>query len=163
MPQIEQLSEILFSQLFWLLLVFGIIYFAIGRGMVPKIQSVVQAREDKIATDLASAQKAREDADALEAGYRERMDASRSEAMQLAQAAKQEAALDAEARLKKVDAQVGAKVAEAEERIRASVQKAMAEIEVVAAEAAQELVGKLTGARVSSAEANKAVKAVLNG
>jgi F-type H+-transporting ATPase subunit b len=41
MPQINQLSDIFFSQLFWLLLVFGIIYFGIARGMVPKIQSTV--------------------------------------------------------------------------------------------------------------------------
>ena len=163
MPQIEQLSDILFSQLFWLLLVFGIIYFVIGRGMVPKIQSVVQAREDRIAADLAAAQKAREEAEGLEEGYRQRMDASRSEAMTLTQASKQQGAKQAEARLKLVDEQVGAKVTEAQERIRGSVQKAMAEIETVAAEAAQELVGKLTGASVSTAEAKQAVKAALNG
>jgi F-type H+-transporting ATPase subunit b len=163
MPQIVQLPVIFFSQLFWLLMVFGIIYFVIGRGMVPKIQSVVQAREDKIAGDLAAAQRAREEAETLEEGYRQRMDASRSEAMKLAQEAKQGAAKEAEARLKVVDEQVGAKVAEAEERIRASVKKAMGEIEAVAAEAAQDLVGKLTGASVSSAEAKQAVKAVLHG
>jgi F-type H+-transporting ATPase subunit b len=163
MPQIVQLPDIFFSQLFWLLLVFGVIYFVIGRGMVPKVQSVVQAREDKIAADLAAAQAAREEAETLEEGYRQRMDASRSEAMQLAQASKQEAAKEAEARLKVVDEQVGAKIAEAEARIRASVANAMGEIETVAAEAAQELVGKLTGASVSSAEAKQAVKAVLNG
>ena len=163
MPQIVQLPDIFWSQLFWLLLVFGTIYFVIGRGMVPKIQSVVQAREDKIAADLAAAQKAREDAESLEEGYRQRMDASRSDAMKLAQEAKQKAARDAEARLKKVDQQVGAKVAEAEERIRGSVKEAMSEIETVAAEAAQELVGKLTGASVSPAEARQAVKAVLHG
>lgn len=163
MPQIEQLPLIFFSQLFWLLLVFGIIYFVIGRGMVPKIQSVVQAREDKIAGDLAAAQRAREEAESLEEGYRQRMDASRSEAMKLAQESKQEAAKEAEARLKVIDEQVGAKVAEAEARIRASVEKAMGEIEAVAAEAAQDLVGKLTGASVSSAEAKQAVKAVLHG
>jgi F-type H+-transporting ATPase subunit b len=163
MPQIVQLPDIFYSQLFWLLLVFGIIYFVIGRGMVPKVQSVVQAREDRIAADLAAAHQAREEAESLEEGYRERMDASRSEAMKLAQASKQEGAKHAEARLKVVDEQVGAKVAEAQDRIRSSVQKAMAEIETVAAEAAQELVGKLTGASVSSAEAKQAVKAVLNG
>jgi len=163
MPQIVQLPDIFFSQLFWLLLVFGIIYFVIGRGMVPKVQSVVQAREDKIAADLAAAQKARDDAELLEEGYRERMDASRSEAMKLAEASKQEGAKHAESRLKAIDEQVGAKVAEAQGRIRVSVQKAMAEIEIIAAEAAQELVGKLTGGSVSSAEAKQAVKAVLHG
>ena len=55
MPQINQLAEIFFSQLFWLLVVFGIIYFGIARGMVPKIQSTVELREKKIADDLAKA------------------------------------------------------------------------------------------------------------
>ena len=41
MPQITQLPFIFFSQLFWLAIVFGIIFFGIGRGMLPKIQSTV--------------------------------------------------------------------------------------------------------------------------
>jgi F-type H+-transporting ATPase subunit b len=163
MPQIDQLPAIYASQLFWLLLVFGIIYFVVGRGMVPKIQSVVQAREDKIATDLAAAREAREQAESLEEAYRQRMDASRLEAMKLAEESKQAGAKEAEARLKVVDEQVGGRIAEAQQRIRESVGKARGEIENVAAEAAQELVGKLTGASVSSAQARQAVKAVLHG
>ena len=163
MPQIEQLPDIFFSQLFWLLLVFGIIYFFIGRGMVPKIQSVVDTREKKIADDLAAAQRAREEADATEEAYRTRMDASRAEAMKLTQAAKQDAAKESEERLKVVDREVGAKIGEAEERIRASLGKAMGEIETVAAEAARELVGKLTGTEVGEADARQAVKAALHG
>ncbi len=163
MPQIEQLPDIFFSQLFWLLLVFGILYFFIGRGMVPKIQSVVESREKKIADDLAAAQSAREEAEAVEEAYRQRMDATRSEAMKLAQEAKQRAALDQEKKLKAVDADIGTRVAAAEERIRASVGEAMVEIEAVAAEAARELVGKLTGREVAPEEARLAVKASLNG
>ena len=60
MPQIEQLPFIFTSQLFWLLVVFGIIFFGIGRGMLPKIQSTVEVREKKIAGDLAAAQQARD-------------------------------------------------------------------------------------------------------
>ena len=81
MPQIEQLPFVFVSQLFWLAVVFGIIYFWIGRGMVPKIQSVVEDRDRKIADDLAAAQRAREQAEAAEEAYRQRLDASRSEAM----------------------------------------------------------------------------------
>ena len=83
MPQINQLPDVFFSQLFWLLLVFGIIYFWIGRGMVPKIQSVVEDRDRKIADDLAAAQRAREEAEASKEAYRERIDASRSEALKV--------------------------------------------------------------------------------
>jgi F-type H+-transporting ATPase subunit b len=163
MPQINQLPDIFFSQLFWLLLVFGIIYFAIGRRMVPKIQSVVDDRDRKISDDLAAAQRAREEAEQTEAKYRERMDAARAGAMKLAQEAKQQGAKESEERLKEVDAQIGGKVAEAEARIRASVQKAMSEIETVAADATRQLVVKLTGAQPDEAEARQAVKAALNG
>ena len=163
MPQIEQLSEIFFSQLFWLLLVFGIIYFWIGRGMVPKIQSVVEDRDRKIAGDLAAAQSAREQAEAAEEAYRERIDASRSEAMKVAQEAKTQAALDTEKRLKIVDEQLGTRVAEAETRIRAAAEAARRELEPVAAEAASELVTKLTGQNISARDAEPTVKAVLHG
>ena len=163
MPQIEQLPFIFFSQLFWLLVIFGIVYFAIGRGMVPKIQSVVDARDNKISEDLAAAQRAREDAEATEAAYREQMDAARSEAMKVAQAAKQQGAKHAEEQLKAIDAQIGGRVAEAQEKIRGSVAHAMGEIEQVAADAARDLVGKLTGAEVSDEEARSAVKVAIHG
>jgi F-type H+-transporting ATPase subunit b len=163
MPQIEQLNEIFASQLFWLLLVFGIIYFGVGRGMVPKIQGVVEDRDRKIAADLEAAQRARDEAETTEAAYRERIEASRSEAMKVAQAAKQSAALDTEKRMRAVDEQIGAKVAEAEERIRAASDKARRELEPVAAEAAAELVAKLTGRPIDPAEAQVAVKAALHG
>ena len=163
MPQIEQLPVIFFSQLFWLLVVFGIIYFVIGRGMVPKIQSVVDDRDRKIAEDLAAAQKAREHADVAEEAYRERIDAGRSEALKVAQEAKHRAALETEEKLKAIDEQIGARVAEAETRIRAAAEDARRELEPVAAEAASELVGKLTGHSVPVADARPVVKAVLNG
>ena len=163
MPQINQLSEIFFSQLFWLLLVFGIIYFWIGKGMVPKIQSVVEDRDRKIADDLAAAQSAREQAEAAEEAYRERIEASRSEALKVAGEAKTQAALDTEKRLKAVDEQIGARVAEAEGRIRAAADAARRELEPVAAEAASQLVTKLTGQAISAQDAEPAVKAVLNG
>ena len=163
MPQINQLPDIFFSQLFWLLVVFGIIYFWIGRGMVPKIQSVVEDRDRKIAEDLAAAQRAREQAEAAEEAYRERIDASRSEALKVAQEAKHQAALDTEKRLRAIDAKIGKRVAEAEEKIRAAADAARRELEPVAAEAASELVAKLTGQKIAATDAEPAVKAVLHG
>ena len=163
MPQINQLPDIFFSQLFWLVVVFGIIYFWIGRGMVPKIQSVVEDRDKKIADDLAAAQRAREEAEASEEAYRARIDASRSEAMKVAQDAKNQAALDTEKRLKAVDEKIGKKIADAEVKIRDAADKARRDLEPVAAEAASELVAKLTGQKIAAADAAPAVKAVLHG
>lgn len=163
MPQLNQLPDIFWSQLFWLVLVFGIIYFAIGRGMVPKVQSVVEDRERKISDDLAGAQRAREEAEAAEEAYRTQIEASRSEALKVAQEAKHQAVLDTEKRLKLVDDQIGKKVAEAETRIRSASDAARRELEPVAAEAASALVTKLTGQTIAAKDAMPAVKAVLHG
>ncbi len=44
MPQIAKIAATYASQIFWLLLTLGILYFGIGKGMVPKIVSTVDAR-----------------------------------------------------------------------------------------------------------------------
>lgn len=161
MPQIDQLADVAFSQFFWLMLVLGLIYFGIGRAMLPKIQSTVDLRNQQIAGDLAAAQAARTEADAIEAAYRARIDESRAEALKVAQAAKAASAAATEERIRAIDAEVGAKVSAAETRIRAATDAALGDIESVAADAAREMVGKLAGLSVSAGEANKAVKAAM--
>ena len=161
MPQINQLALVAYSQFFWLLLVLALIYFGIGKAMVPKIQSTVEARDRKIADDLAAAQAARVAADETEAAYRARMDASRGEALKVAAAAKASSAQASEVRIRAANDEIGVKVAAAEARIRAAAAAALADIESVAAEAAQEMVQRLAGVSVSAGDAAKAVKGAL--
>src|SRR3954465_11163123 len=140
MPQLNQLALVAYSQFFWLLLALALIYFGIGRFMVPKIQSTVAARDQRFPGDLAAPQAARPAADETEAAYRARIDASRVEAMQVAQAARQASARATESRIYAANAESAARIAAAEARIRAAADAALADIESVAAEAAQEMV-----------------------
>ena len=55
MPQISQIAATYASQIFWLLITFGILYFGIGKMMVPRVIATVDAREGQIAADLAAA------------------------------------------------------------------------------------------------------------
>jgi len=161
MPQIAQIVDTYASQIFWLLIVFGLIYFGIGRSMLPKIESTVEARDARIASDLAAAEAARAKADETEAAYCARMDAARAEALKATQEAKAAATLDAEKRVKAADAELAAKAAEADARLKAAQAEALAHIEDVAAEAAQDIVAKVSGAAVGRDEAAGAVKAAL--
>jgi F-type H+-transporting ATPase subunit b len=166
MPQIAQFTTdnwYLASQLFWLLVVFTGIYLVIGRGMLPKIEATVDARDRKVADDLAAAKAAHAAADAIEERYRQQSDASRAAAQKAVSEAKDKAARDAEKRLAKVDAELGDKLAAAEADVAAARKSAMAEIESVAADAAGDLVTKLSGVKVGAADAKAAVKAVLHG
>jgi F-type H+-transporting ATPase subunit b len=162
MPQLNQLPDVVLSQLFWLALVLGFIYFVIARGMVPKIQATVDQRDQRIADDLAAAERAKADADATEEAYRQKMDESRAEAMKRTTAAKQEGALATEKRLAKADKSIQDKAAKAEAKVRESREAALANLESVAVELAQDIVGKVASVSVSKDEATKAVKAALS-
>lgn len=158
MPQFSQLSDVLLSQLFWLAITLGFIYFVIGRGMLPKIQSTVDLRDKKIAEDLAAASAARTETDKMEEAYRERMDASRAEAMKLTSAAKSDVAKAIEKKIAKADAANQAKVDKAQDSIRAARDAAKAEIASAAAEMTQDVTAKVAGLEVSKDEALKAVQ-----
>lgn len=161
MPQLNQLALVAYSQLFWLLLVLAILYFGIGKLMLPKIQSTVDARDKRIADDLAAAQAARAAADETETAYRARIDESRAEALKVAAAAKASSATATEERMQSANSENQAIVEAAEARIRAATEAALAEIEGVAAEAARDMVKRLAGVSVSAGEASKAVKAAM--
>ena len=164
MPQIAQIGEIYASQLFWLLVFFGAILVVIGYGMLPKIQSTVDARDAKIAADLKAAEGAREHADALEEAYRAEMDKSRAEATKLAAEAKAEAAKATEQAVAKADKAIAAKIDKATAKIAEARAAALAEIETVAADATQQMVNRVAGLSVDGGTARAAVvKELTNG
>ena len=162
MPQLSQLSEVYLSQFLWLAIALAFIFFVIARGMVPKIQATVEAREQRIAGDLEAAQAARAAADQTEAAWRERMDLARAEAARLSQEAKAESARETEAKVKAATDKLSVKIESAEGKIREALVAARAEIESVAADATQQMVQRMAGISVDKQDAAAAVKAELN-
>jgi F-type H+-transporting ATPase subunit b len=161
MPQINQLLLVYQSQWFWLLVVLGLIYILIAKGMAPKIEATVDARDRKIAEDLAAAQAARAAADNTEASLREAAVETRVEAQAIAAKAKAQAAKDSENRLAKADAEIAETLATADAALTAARSKALESIEAVAVDAAQDIVAKIAGTKITAADAAKAVKAAL--
>src|SRR3546814_19441270 len=96
--------------------------------MLPKIEATVDARDRKVADDLAAAKAAHAAADGLEESYRQQSDASRAAAQQAGTDDKDKAAKDAEKRLAKVDAELPGKTAPATSDIGAARTPPRAEI-----------------------------------
>ncbi|KKI19145.1 F0F1 ATP synthase subunit B family protein [Sphingomonas sp. Ag1] len=159
MPQISQLAATWASQLFWLVITFGIVFFVVGRGMLPKVQKTIDSRDRSIAADLAAASAARDAADKVEADWRVRDQANREKAQALVAEARQRAAKATEKRLSLAAADQAQQIAAAEADIKAATERALGEIETIAAEAAQEIVARVSGIQVSTDEARGAVKA----
>lgn len=161
MPQIAQLADTYSSQIFWLLIIFGLVFFVVGRGMVPKVMDTVAQRDGQIAADLAAAQAARDAADQQEAAWRERENANRAEAQALIGQAKADAAAKTEKKLATAQKKIDERLAEAEQRIETARAEAAAEIESVAGEAARDIVARIAGVTVTDKTAVAAVKKIM--
>lgn len=158
MPQIAQLAEVWSSQIFWLLVFFGLTYFVIGRGMVPKVMDTVERRDNQIASDLAAAKAARDQADQQEEAWRVRENENRAAAQAVIGKAKAEAAAASEKKVGAAQKRLDAKLAEAETRIGEARSAALGEIENVASDAARDIVSRLAGVMVTGPAAKQAVK-----
>ena len=158
MPQIAQLSTTYFSQIFWMLVFFGLTFFVVGRGMVPKVMATMADRNQQIAQDLAAAQAARNAAEAEAESWGQTEAAQRASAQELVAAAKHKAALETQARLADATTRIEAQISSAEHRILAARQAALAEFEQVAADVAQDITPRVAGLVVSADDARSAVK-----
>ena len=162
MPQISQLALVYQSQWFWLLLTLGAIYFFVGRGIVPKVEATVDARDAKIAADLAEAERLRAAAEAEEETWRKKMNDAHAAAVTAAAQAKSASAHASEVRVKAADAEIAKKLDVAAAALATARNSALTEIEGVAAEAARDIVAKLTGALVSLEAARAAVAGAIS-
>lgn len=162
MPQIAQLAETYSSQVFWLLVFFGIVFVFIGRGMVPKVMDTVAQRDQQIAADLAAATDARSKADDEEEAWRQRENENRAAAQAIVAKAKVDAAESNEKKLGAAQKRLDIKLAKAEQDIAEARAAALSEVEGVAADAAQDIVQRLAGVKVTAAVAKSAVKKAMS-
>jgi F-type H+-transporting ATPase subunit b len=162
MPQLSQLALVYQSQWFWLLLVLATLYFVVGRGIVSKVETTVDARDKQIATDLAAAERLQAEAARSEEAWREQMNVAHAEGQAAAAEAKAKAGREAEKRVAKADAEIAVKTEAAAKALVDARKGAMADLERIAAEAASEIVAKLTGAKVADEAAQAAVTGAVN-
>lgn len=158
MPQIAQIAATYASQIFWLLLTFGILYFGIGKGMVPKIVSNVDSREGRIAGDLAAAVAARAQADTVQANWQAEMDAARTAAQAETAAAAKRAAAVFEQQVHAADADLAERLGHHDLAVANAKAEVLSNLQGVAAEAAQQLAAKVAGLQVSLDAATDAVR-----
>ncbi len=158
MPQISQIAATYASQIFWLLITFGILYFGIGKMMVPKVMATVDAREGQIAGDLAAAEQARLSADQVEATWRAKMDEARAAAHAETTAAKAQAVKATESQIKSIDVELAERLAHHDLAVGNAKAQAMLNLQAVAAEVTQDLVAKVSGLTVGIDAAADAVR-----
>lgn len=151
------------SQLFWLALTFGALYWLMSKVALPRVGGILADRAATLSRDLDEAAAAQAKAEASSRAYEEALTSARNKAQGIAQAAREAGAKASDERRKVVEAELGAKLNAAEASIVAAKAKAMENVRGLGSETAVAIVTKLTGKAPSTDEAAKAVDAVLAG
>jgi F-type H+-transporting ATPase subunit b len=151
------------SQLVSLLIAFVALYLIVSRIALPRVGSVIDARQDAIEGDLAEAQKLKDQSEAALKAYENELAAARSRAQAIGTETREKLNAAAEAERKILEEQLSAKLSEAETSIASTRQAAMSNVRGIAADAAAAIVQRLTGIVPEAAAVNSAVDASLKG
>jgi F-type H+-transporting ATPase subunit b len=136
------------SQIFWLIVFFGLMYWLMKR-ILPRIGQVLEARKAKIDGDLARAQALKDETEAAIKAYDKSLSDARSNANDIAKQTREAVTKDVDAEVAKVNASLSTRIADAEARIAKSKATAMSSIETIAAEAANDIVASLSGSKTA--------------
>src|ERR1700689_3564302 len=105
------------SQLVWLAIAFGFLYWYLAKRGLPQLGAVIEGRKARIAGDLDEATAMQQKAEAAAAAHEKTLADARAKAQSLAQAARDAAAADAQAKRQALEDELAAKLAGAEREI----------------------------------------------
>lgn len=157
-PGMPQLDPSFFSsQLFWLVVVFALLYWALSQALLPKIDSVLATRAKTIKDDVDAAAKANAEAAGALQSYEKSLAGAKREARQLAESVRAEAASARNKANAEADARLDAKLTAAEAKASAERDAGLSAARTAAADVARAIVARLTGAQIDEDAARKAV------
>lgn len=145
------------SQLFWLTVSFALLFMVLWKVAGPRLNANISGRRHAIADDIAKAQAARGDAEKAAAAYDAALKGARARAQALADETRNTLAAEIAAAKGAAEAKAQETMANADARIKATREEARTHVKAAAAQAAMDIVARLTGASVSLGEAEAAV------
>lgn len=144
MPQFD-FAHVFWPQVAWLAVFFAVLYFGVVRLTLPKLGTLVDAREGKVLGDLSAARLAKAAAEEAQARYIGNLETARAEARHEVTEAKAHAGRATTDALRTAAEAAEAHIHAAEGRIAKAVQLAEASLRDVVAENAQAIVARVTG------------------
>lgn len=149
------------SQLIWLAIAFGLLYYLMSKVALPRVASILENRANRIATDLDAARALKEQSDAAIASYEAALTAARTNAQTIAGETREAVNAEAEATRKSLEASLGEKLAAAETQIAATKTAALGNVRAIAEDATSAIVERLLGRAPDAGAVKSAVDGAL--
>ena len=143
MPQLD--FSTFGNQIFWLLVALALIYFALSRVALPRINRILADRQGLMTNDLMAAEDFKQKAKDAEAAYDKALADARAEANKIVAANRAEMQGELDTAIAKADAEISARTVESERRIGEIRASAETDARTVASDVAAELVRTFGG------------------
>ena len=151
------------SQLVSFAIAFILLYVIVSRFALPRVGSLLAARQGVIDNDLAEAQKLKDESDAALKAYETELASARSRAQAIGNETREKLSAQSEAERKTLEQRLDEKLKTAEASIATTRQTAMGNVRSIATDAAAAIVQQLTGATPDGRAVESAVDASLKG
>lgn len=138
-------SHTFLSQLIWLALSFGLLYYLMAKVALPRMQAILEARSSRLSADFGEAQRMKDEADAAGAAYEKSLSDAQAKARTIAQDTRNALSRKTETKRKQLETELNEKLNAAEATIRTRTAEAMGNVRTIAGETATAIVERLTG------------------
>jgi len=156
MPQLN--PEFWISQIFWLILTFGILYVVLSKLLLPKISANLELRKSQIQENIEAAEKQRESSESKLKEYDNIILKSKLKAKNIFKDAREKVLKDINSKKETLEKQIDDEIKKAEQEIEVLQKNAPEKINKIAIETSSELVKKLIGAEVN----NSSISAIVD-
>ncbi len=156
MPQLD--PEFWVSQIFWLIITFGILYIVLSKFILPKISSNLELRKSQIQENIETAEKQREISEVKLKEYDEIILKSKLEAKNIFKNAREKIIKDINLKKETLDKQIEDEISNAEEEIKTLKKDATDKINKIAIETSSDLLKKLIGTEIN----NSSISAIVD-
>ena len=148
MPQLD--PEFWLSQIFWLVITFGILYLVLSKIILPKISDNLEARKSQILDNLELAEKQRNDGEAKLKEFNNIILKSKNDSKNLFNESRKKLLDDINKKKQKLEEEIDKEVKIVEAEIEELKNKSPEKINKIAIETSANLINQLIGANVNN-------------
>lgn len=148
------------TQIFWLIISFGLLYWIMTKMAVPRIAEVLEERQDRISDDLETAERLNSEAKSVQEAYEQALSDARAQAHGQIKAANDALAAEQATAEAEHAKKMSRKTKTAETKIAKQRDEALESLMAVASEVAADATAKLIGVTPDEASVKKTVEAV---
>ena len=156
MPQLN--PEFWFSQIFWLIITFGIMFVLLSKFVLPKISENLEVRKAQILENIDAAEKQREESDKKLKEYEKLIFESKIEAKNYFNKAREKILKDVNKKKENIEKEINDEINKVEKEILDLKNKSPEKIRKIAVETSSDLINQLIGIKVNNSSISAIVE-----